>query len=340
MISKLKNDWRIEKLNKSIIAIIILFIMAIPGNAQFNKAGRTAMQFLKIGIGARQAALGEANIAGVQDVNSIFWNPAAITGVKGIQASFSYTSWIADLKIMSGAVGVNLDQIGTLTLSYVTLDYGDIPVAYTTSATGNIDTRTGASFSGSDLLFGLGLARKFTDKLSIGVNIKYIREELHIYHSDLWAFDVGSYYDTKWRGISLAMSAQNFSNQARWLHTKEEEQQTYELPIVYRIGMSIDLLGGEDLFLGGDPDQHHLTCNIDAIHTNDYAERLHMGFEYEAFNLITLRGGYRFNYEEGNLSAGVGFKYSVGFLKLNIDYAYVQYDFLESPHRVTVSMEF
>lgn len=327
-------------MKKIIFSIIILFTALLTVNAQFNKAGRTAMQFLKIGIGARQAALGEASIASVQDVNSIFWNPAATTGLDGIQASFSYTSWIADLKIMSGAVGVTLEDIGTISLSYVTMDYGNIPVAYTTSASGNIDTRTGDSFTGSDLLFGIGLARKFTDKLSIGVNLKYIREDLHVYYSDLWAFDVGSFYDTKWKGIRIAMSAQNFSSQARWLHTKEEEQQSYELPIVYRIGLSIDLMGGDDLFLGGDPTQHKLTYNVDAIHTNDYAERLHMGLEYEAFNLITLRGGYRFNYDEGNLSAGVGFKYDTGFIKLNIDYAYVQYDFLESPHRVSVSMEF
>lgn len=328
-------------MKKLITSLAIILLAALSVNAQeFNKAGRTAMQFLKVGIGARQAALGEANIASVQDVNSIFWNPAATTGIEGIQASFTYTTWIADLNIMSGAVGITFDQIGTLSLSYVTLDYGNIPEAYTTSASGSIDTRTGSSFTGSDLMFGLGFARKFTDKLSIGINLKYIREDLHVYYSDLWGFDVGSYYDTKWKGIKLAMSAQNFSSQARWLHTKEESQQTYELPIVYRIGMAVDMVGGQDLFFGGNPNQHKLTYSIDAIHTNDFAERLHMGLEYKAFDMITLRGGYRFNYDEGNLSAGVGFSYDTGFLKLNIDYAYVQYDFLESPHRITVSMEF
>ncbi|MCF8260905.1 MAG: PorV/PorQ family protein [Melioribacteraceae bacterium] len=326
---------------KSIKLIVCFALLStITVDAQFNKSGRTVLQFLKIGIGARQVGMSEASIASVQDANSIFWNPAATTGIEGIQTSFTYTSWIADLNIMSGAVGISLDQIGTVSLSYITLDYGDIPEALTTSASGNIDTRTGSSFSGSDLMFGIGIARSFTDKLSIGVNIKYIREDLHVYSSDLWAFDVGSYFDTKWRGIRIAMSAQNFSSQARWLFTKEEEQQTYELPIVYRIGFSIDILGGEKLFLGGDPDQHKLTYNIDAIHTNDYAERLHMGFEYEALNMLFLRGGYRFNYEEGNLSAGIGFKYQTDLLNINVDYAYVQYDFLESPHRVSVSLSF
>lgn len=298
------------------------------------------MQFLKIGMGARQVGLGEANIAGVTDVNSIFWNPAAVTGINGVQSSFSYTTWMMDLKIMSGAVGVNIDGIGTLTASYITMDYGDIEEAYTTSQSGGSDTRTGSYFSGSDLLFGIGLARKFTDRLSIGINLKYIREDLHIYSSDLWAFDVGSYYDTKWKGIKIAMSAQNFSSQARWLETKEEEQQSYELPIIYRIGVSIDMLGGNELFFGGDPTKHKITFNMDAIHTNDYAERLHLGLEYKAFDMIFLRSGYRFNYEEGNLSMGVGFNYNAGFANINVDYAYVQYDYLNSPNRVTIAIEF
>lgn len=326
---------------KKITLLILIFLsLAITSNAQFNKAGRTAMQFLKIGMGARQVGMGEANIAGVRDVNSIYWNPAAVTEIKGIQTSFSYTTWLADLKIMSGAVGISFEGIGTLTASYITMDYGEIAEAYTTSQSGGIDTRTGSYFSGSDLLFGIGLARKFTDRLSIGINLKYVRENLHVYSSDLWAFDVGSYYDTKWKGIKIAMSAQNFSGQARWLETKEEEQQSYELPIVYRIGLSIDLLGGEDLLLGGDSDNHKITVNMDAIHTNDFAERLHIGAEYKIFDMIFVRSGYRFNYEEGNLSLGVGFEYDAKFANLMVDYAYVQYDYLNSPHRVSVSIEF
>jgi len=45
----------------------------------FNKAGRTSLQFLKIGIGARSSAMGEACIANLNSVEAVFWNPAAIT---------------------------------------------------------------------------------------------------------------------------------------------------------------------------------------------------------------------------------------------------------------------
>jgi hypothetical protein len=327
---------------KNFIKILFVLILVLShfNYGQFNKAGRTSMQFLKIGNGSRQVALGEASIAGVLDVNSIFWNPAAITGIANAEAAFNYNKWIGDLNVLSGAVGYNLDGIATFALNYVSLDYGEIPEALTTSTGGGIDTRTGSYFSGSDVMVGFGIAKKFTDKLSIGVNVKYIQEKLYVYSSSLWGFDVGSYYDTQWRGVRIAMSAQNFSTQARFLHTKQEELQSYEIPLVFRIGVSMDLLGGQDLFLGGEPDQHKVTFNADAIHTNDYKERLHVGLEYKIFNILSLRGGYKINYAEGNLSFGVGIDYSIDGIRLNFDYAYVNYDFLESPHRFTVSLGF
>jgi hypothetical protein len=323
----------------SFIVMLIGLIITSTATAQFNKAGRTAMQFLKIGIGARQVGVGEANIAGVQDINSIFWNPALITGVENAEASFTYTQWIVDLKVLSGAVGYNFG-FATLAFNYVSLDYGKIPEALVSSPTGGIDTRTGNYFSGSDLAFGIGIAKRFTDKLSIGMNFRYLREDLFVFSTDQFSFDVGSFYDVDWKGVKLGMSAQNFSTAARWLDTGQESQQSFDLPLVFRIGISIDLMGGNELFLGGDPEQHKLTLNADAIHTNDYAERLHLGMEYRMFNMFSLRGGYKLNYNEGNLALGAGVQQMFGQLNLSFDYSYVSYDFLQSPHRFTLLIGF
>ncbi len=202
----------------------MLLVFTTSIHCQFNKAGRTSLQFLKIGMGARAVGMGEACIASLNDINGIYWNPATITGIKNIDVSFSYTQWIADLNIMGGAVGINLNEWGVFALSYISLDYGEIPEAYVTSISGSVDTRTGEFFSGGDLSIGLTYAKKFTDKLSIGIQIKYLNEDLYSYSSDVIAFDVGSYYDTGWKGIRLAMSAQNLAGNVRWLSTKEEAQ--------------------------------------------------------------------------------------------------------------------
>ncbi|MBN1893715.1 PorV/PorQ family protein [bacterium] len=323
-----------------------IFVLALLGSGTgragsgFNKAGRTALQFLKIGIGARPAALGEACIANMEDVTAVFWNPAAITGLKSGEASFTYTKWFGDLHFSSGAVGCRAGGAGVFAVHYVALDYGQIQEALVSAPGGGADTRTGNLFGGNDLSVGLSYAAQYTDKLSIGLSVKYVREKLFTYASSTWAFDVGSYFKTGWKGIRLAMSAQNLSRPARWMQGGSESQQTFELPIVFRIGWSIDLLGGDDLFLGGSPDRHRLSFNMDAIHTNDYAERLHMGAEYTAFNLFMLRAGYRFNHEEGRLGFGAGIRIRSGSLLLHLDYAYVNYDFLDSPHRISISVQF
>ena len=291
-------------------------------------------------MGAREAAIGEATIASTKDVNAIFWNPAGIAGIQGAEASFNYTQWIGDINVLSGAVGYTWDGVAAIVINYITLDYGNLQEALVTSSSGGIDTRTGNTFSGSDLSLGVGIARKFTDRLSIGAQVKYLREDLFTYSSDVWAFDIGTIYSTGWYGVNLAMTAQNFSEQARWINTGIEEEQNFEVPRIFKIGLAVDLLGGEDLLMGGNYDQHRLALNVDAVNTNDYSERLHFGAEYTFYNIFTLRGGYRLNYEEGNLSAGAGVQYDFGYVRFKFDYAYVSYDFLQSPHRFTIFLGF
>ena len=104
--------------------IIIILFLGFHGIlfGQFNKVGRTALQFLKIGNGAQQVAQGEACIAGVTDINAVFWNPGAIGGIEGVQAAFNYTSWIGDLQILSGAAGFGIPDIGVLSINFIRLD--------------------------------------------------------------------------------------------------------------------------------------------------------------------------------------------------------------------------
>ena len=327
-------------MKKILITSFLIILCGSIGYSQFNKAGKTALQFLKIGMGAREAALGEATVASTKDVNAIFWNPAGITGIQGAEASFNYTQWIGDINVLSGAVGYNWDGVAAIVVNYITLDYGNLHEALVTSSSGGIDTRTGNTFSGSDLSIGVGIARRFTDRLSIGAQVKYLREDLFTYSSDVWAFDIGTTYSTGWYGVNIAMTAQNFSEQARWINTGIEEDQNFEVPRIFKIGLAVDLLGGEDLLLGGNYDQHRLALNVDAVNTNDYSERLHFGAEYTFYNIFTLRGGYRLNYEEGNLSLGAGVQYDFGYVRFKFDYAYVSYDFLQSPHRFTIFLGF
>lgn len=300
----------------------------------FNKGGRTSFQFLKIGMGARQSAIGEASIAAVEDVNAVFWNPAGLRGVASMEASFSYVQWLADMKYAAGAVGYNWDGIGVFALSIASLDYGSIPEALVTGA-GN-DTRTGNDVSGSDFMAGLSYSRPMTDRLSLGVTVKYLHESLWEYSANTLAFDVGTAFDLGYNGIKLAMAAQNFGGAVKYLDVSDREA-GYDLPLMFRIGLSAAVLGGNDAFLTSSP-MHRLIVSAEAINTNDFSERLHLGGEYWFSDFLALRAGYRMNYAEGNWSLGFGLSPSLAGMEVRLDYAYVAYEFLDAPHRFTLTV--
>jgi hypothetical protein len=330
------------KRNAIVLSLVVGLLLSGSALAQFNKGGRTAFQFVKIGVGARQTALGEASIAAVEDVNALFWNPAGIAAVKTVEGSFSYNKWFVDLKYMAGAVGFRWEPVGVFGISYASLDYGDIPEALASVPSGSNDTRTGSTFTGGDLWFGLTYCRQFSDRLSIGVTAKYLNEKLWTYSTNLWAFDFGTNYDTGFKGIRFGMSAQNFGKSVKFLSTGAESE-GYDIPLVFRIGVSFDVLSGVDGFWNAGP-SNRLTMMFEAVNSNDYGERWHVGSEYsfagfEGFALA-LRGGYRFNYDEGNVSFGLGLEKSVGDMMLRADFSYVLYEFLESPYRVTVSLAY
>ena len=335
-----------RRLLAAILAVAAFFLANADAKAQslelnddFNKGARTSLQFLKIGIGARQAALGEASIALVRDANGVFWNPANISGIESFEVSFSYVRWLADLNYTAGVVGYRLGRFGILSGYVASLDYGDIPESLVTSSSGSNDTRTGNSFSGGDLMVGLTFAKEFTDRLSIGVGAKFIREELFSYSASTIAWDVGTNYDLGYKGIRLAMSAQNFGGAVEFLE-QGSQAESFDLPLVFRIGVSVDMISPSGNSLLTTADGHQLRVGLEAINTNDFSERFHLGAEYSFRDFVALRGGYRLNYDEGNLSLGFGLSPRISDVNLRFDYAYVKYEFLDAPHRLSMTIAF
>ena len=135
------------------------------------------------------------------------------------------------------------------------------------------------------------------------------------------------------------MSAQNFGGAVEYLE-QGSQTEAYDIPIVFRIGMSANLISGAESALLDMGPSHQMRIGFEAINTNDFNERLHFGAEYLFADFLALRAGYRFNYEEGNVSLGFGLTPSIGNLEARVDYSYVQYDFLEAPHRFSLTLAY
>ncbi len=195
-----------------IITILSLNISAQTFKSDVSKRGTTAAPFLTIGQGARSIAMGSAFVGVSNDVSSIYWNPAGLTKAEGVQIMFDHTQWIADIKYNFLAVSYNLGDMGTIGVSFLTSNIGEMKVTTIEQPNG-----TGETFSASDMAISLAYAIQLTDRFSIGFNPKFIYQGIWKMSATAFALDLGVQYVTPFDDAVLAMSISNFGTKMQLL---------------------------------------------------------------------------------------------------------------------------
>ena len=168
----------IKKNFQRIILIIIFSVITLQTqetNAQqVDYSGTSSANFLKIGVGSRPMAMGDAAIASINSAEALYWNVAALTR---IDAEFSFAvstmDWLVDSRNSYVAASYKANDIGTFGVDLQYLDYGQIEETTVYDQDG-----TGRFLSASDMVIGLGFARQLTDRFSFGIKIKYINETI------------------------------------------------------------------------------------------------------------------------------------------------------------------
>ncbi|MCI0496041.1 PorV/PorQ family protein [candidate division KSB1 bacterium] len=330
-------------MNKIIIRLIAIFAI-MSGQSiyaqDFAPVGTAVAQFLEIGVGARGTGMGEAFTSLTNDAGSAFWNPAGLVGAQKRNLYTSYTVWPADISIGSFAFAMDLGNIGTFAISSAYLMTGDMDVTTVFQPEG-----TGESFSISNFSLGLSYARFLTDHLSIGVTTKIVREKYLDYGYTTWALDMGTIYRTGFHGLNLGMSILHFGPEVKFsgdyidysdpksvdVNTPKTFE-TYSLPINFRIGLSMNVLETQN---------NKLIASAEMIHPNNNLEQYNWGMEYCFNNMFFLRGGYRFNIDEGGLALGTGVDLNIlGASDVTIDYSFADLGILKSVHRFSLALSF
>lgn len=287
----------------------------------FSKTGSAGLQFLKIGVGARESAMGEAVTASVKDANSVFWNPAGIAYVDNYQAAFSHNNWLVSSRQMAASVAL---PMGSFSLAFSAESFSIDEFEETTVSN---PEGTGRMVNAGDLLFGVAAARRFTDRLSIGAQVKYVREKLDDYSLGNVLFDVGAIYTTGFRNLRLGFALQHFGPDMKLVN------QDFRTPLLFRINAADELI-----------DMSHLswTAAFELVHSTDNVEVVNLGTELKLYELIFLRGGYRINTDEGKMSLGFGvITPEIGGMSLKFDYSFVKSEIVfEDIHRVSVGFSF
>ena len=342
-------------MNKLIINILLVFIFAAFSiNAQYvdnvSKRGTTAAPFLKVSQGARGTAMGSAFVAVSDDASAMFWNVAGIARQNNNSVIFDHTQWIAGLSYNFIAGSLNLGDFGTIGLSFVGSNYGEMNVTTVDEPNG-----TGSVFSVSDVAFSLGWAINLTQEFSIGFNPKVIQQTIWNTSGTAFALDMGVLYDTPFDGLTIGMSITNLGTKLQLSGTSavllyDPDKETtgnndripgefstgaWSLPLTYVLGFSYDVVN---------TDMHKFIVDIDARHPNDNYESLNVGAEYVFNDVIALRGGYKTLFLEDSqetFALGAGFKQKIlGNVALYIDYAYQDFGILTSIHKISVGIDF
>lgn len=169
-----------------ILPFVLLLLWSSISFAQIG--GSSAFTFALIENSARHAALGGYSITNTaSDPAAGYQNPALINIDMHNSASLSYANHVADLKYGFGSYSHSLDSIGSFLFTIGYYDYG---VFTRTNAAGDIL----GDFTADDYNFQIGYSRPYNDKLSYGVNFKFLYSVYEAYVSTAGAFDFGASY--------------------------------------------------------------------------------------------------------------------------------------------------
>src|SRR5262245_2686027 len=156
---------------------LAVLIVAGPARAQFTlgqqRAGTASGTFLKIGVGARATGLGESFVAVANDPSAIYWNPAGLASIQRQEVALSHIDWPAEIRFEHIALAFPVRRLG----GSLAFQFGVL----TTSLDETSELQpfgTGRTFVYSDMIAGVAYARRWTDKLLVGVGAKYMREDL------------------------------------------------------------------------------------------------------------------------------------------------------------------
>ncbi|NKB68046.1 MAG: PorV/PorQ family protein [Candidatus Latescibacteria bacterium] len=292
-----------------------------PATAINENAGTTGFNFLKIGVGARAAALGGAYTAVEAAIEASAWNPAGLLGVPERSASISYNSYLVDTQ--AGFLNLVLPgpkRTWGINLNYFT--YGDMRRT-------DINGQDLGSFAASDMALGLTLAQPlWNERLKLGVNFKAAYSTIDDFTSDAYMVDIGLLTAGPLRGMTIGASITNLGS----VRTGYTDNFKDSLPV--------------NLSLGVAHSPAHtplpMTILLDFNAPNDNDPYISTGVEIHLANGLFIRPGYstRQTGLQGDAPLGITAGAGLSMQEYRLDYAFTSYADLGDVHRFSLSGAF
>jgi hypothetical protein len=320
-----------------LIAFLCL-VMSRPASAEIfpllggQRAGTTAAQFLKIGVGSRTVAMGGVGVAIADDASAAYWNPAGLARAGANQVQTCHVEWLVDIRYEYASVTRSLGGIGTVALSASMLHMDDMEVTTELKPDG-----TGEYFTYRDYMGTLSYSANLTDRFSVGLGLRYVQEAMDDIKTHGWMANVGTLYWTGYRTLRFGAALMNFGPELRpsGMYTASDgassRYEAFSPPTIFRLGAAMEVFeraGGSVL------------ASVQLNHPVDNSENVATGLEYEWGDRVAARIGYKAGTDEERISVGGGVRVPLPWAALNVDYAYTDFGRLENAQWLTLTVAY
>ena len=304
-------------------------------------------EFLKIGVGARAAAMGNAQTAIVEDVTAGFWNPAGLNlAPKNPEVAAMHSEYFAGIaKYDYLGFSMPVDANRRFGVTLIRLGVDDIANTLNlVDANGNIDFDAVEKFSVADFAAILSYAQKLKilNGLSIGANLKVVNRSVGKF-ANAWGFglDAGAVYENGAFRVGLMLSDITSTFNAWSFNTETFEdafietgnvipENSLELTLpAMKVGVGYTFFDNKkfELMVSMDNDFHFDGKRNVLLNMGPVSFDPHMGVEFSYKQFVFVRAGFknlqRVPNDDGKMvysvfpTVGAGFS----FFNFYVDYA-------------------
>jgi hypothetical protein len=274
----------------------------------------TGLSYLKVGVGARSVAVGNAVVSHVDDASAMGWNPGALPLLTGTNAEVVHQESLDGVRSEYAALahavgarhGVGLSFQGTWTAPLRGYD-----------ETGEYQ----GEFGYSDIGLSVGYGFALLDQVGLGAAVEYLREAIDIHTATGLAWNLGAQVREILPRTDAGFAVLHLGSELKY------DTQAFRLPLTFQGGLShlmpLNSLGGT------------VRLAVEMRKVRDEDAQLLVGSEYEYQHAARVQVGYRSGLDSESLSFGMG----VGKGRVRGQYSFVPVkNNLGDQHRIAVQL--